>query len=77
MVANQLQKYIKETLDDDLNGYEVLHINQKTLFEIQHIKVCTFVVKFNETNLSPFDIDLSAIKSLSIYFSYSHYLIKI
>lgn len=66
MLANQVQKYIKETCDGYLNGYEVLYIKEKTLFDIEHIEVETnYYLNFNETDLST-DIDLSAIKSLSI-----------
>lgn len=67
MLANQVQKYINETLDEYLNGYEVIKINQKTLFDIEHIEYSqSDYLTFSETNLSSFDIYLSTIKSLSI-----------
>lgn len=67
MLANQVQKYINETLDEYLNGYEVIKINQKTLFDVEHIEYSqSDYLTFSETNLSSFDIYLSTIKSLSI-----------
>ena len=68
MLANQVQKYINETLDEYLNGYEVIKINQKTLFDIEHIEVqSNYYLNFSETDFSSFDIDSSHIKSLSMY----------
>ena len=67
MLANQVMKYINETLIGDLNGNEIIQIKQNTLFEMQHISFMNSL-KFNETDLSSNEIDLSAIKSLGIYF---------
>ena len=70
MFANQVQKYIKETLDGNLSGDEVIQIKQEIISQIEHIKVesknLLNYLRFNETDLSSFDNDLSAIKSLSI-----------
>ena len=75
MLANQVQKYIENTVNVDSNGYEIIQIKQMTLFEIEHIEVDSYKnqnLSFKETDLS-FDtnIDLSSIKSLSmnIYFN--------
>ena len=78
MIAYQAEEFIKETLDIDLNGYEIINIKQKTLLKIENIKVYAYSFKFNDTDLS-FDkvIDFSAIKSLSMLFSYNHYTILI
>ena len=70
MLANQVQKYIQNTIDIDLNGYEILSIKQKTLLKIEHIEVVpenNHDLSFKETDLSfERDVDLSSIKSLSI-----------
>ena len=82
MIAYQVRKYIKKTLDDDLNGYEIINIKQKTLFDIGHIKVKSYIydLRFYKTDLSldnnDADIDLSVIKSLSINLLYNISLIK-
>lgn len=73
MIANQVRKYFKETFYEFMNGYEVIEINQKTLFlDIQHIHIEVkkdYYLNFSEADLSSFDMDLfSAIKSLSIKF---------
>ena len=54
----------------DINGYEIINIKKKNLFEIKHIKVRYYNnddLIFKETDLSfDTDINLSSIKSLSI-----------
>lgn len=50
-----------DTLFEGLNGYELIRINQKTLFEIEHIEIETGSLRFNATDFSEFD----DIKSLS------------
>lgn len=71
MLANQVQKYMSKTFVGNSSGYEVIQINQKTLIEIEHIQVqhseAFRYLRFNETDMSlDNDIDLSAVKSLSI-----------
>ena len=70
MLANQVQKYIDQIIDGDLNGYEIIHIKKKPLLEIEHIKVESnryHNMSFKETDFSfDSDIDLSSIKSLSM-----------
>ena len=66
MIANQVKRYIKETLDRDLNGYEVIKIKKRTLFDIEHINIKNYDLSFNKTDLSSLNIDFSAIKSLSM-----------
>ena len=70
MLANQVRKYFQNSMVGVLNGYEIKHIKQKTLLQIEHIEVIPYKnhdLIFKETDLSfDTDINLSSIKSLSI-----------
>ena len=64
MASNQLKSYFSKVCDEYLNGFEVIHIKQKTLFDIEHIDIYHIREDFKSIDFS-FDLDLSAVKSLS------------